>query len=158
MSKNDKPDCFADPDTFDEDHDDCMGCDYYTPCRVLSNRKKKSSKKKRKTRRSSTIRRRRSTKRSSSSSSSKRRRSASIKIPVVDAPDATFGSKLIFNTIRETVDSTIGEFHRAWNESIPRVKYSNILGKLVADSKEGDKSDAAEEVSEEESSEDSSED
>ena len=116
---SEKPACFQDPEVFEEDHPDCLSCDFFSPCRVLSKRNAKKGGKK---------------SLSSSGSKSKNKKSGrnvvEYEVPVVDNPDMNFKDKLVWNMIRQTVSSTISEVDRAWNESIPRIKYTNILKHL----------------------------
>lgn len=138
MSK--KPPCFQDPEIFEEDHPDCIDCDYYGACKVLVKRNLKVKAKEKRVSNSS-----------STNSLAKKGAQALEKIhneaPTVDYPEMGFVDKLLWNTIRQTGSTVFGEIHRAWDESIPRVRYSSILKHLEPIKEK--KYDEAEEASEE---------
>ncbi len=141
MSK--KPPCFQDPEIFEEDHPDCIDCDFYGACRVLVRRKMKVKTKEKRTRTRS------GGKKNSLSKSSGGYIESYKQAPTVDYPGMGFVDKLLWNTIRQTGSTVFGEVHRAWDESVPRVRYTSIL-KHLESKNPGAQNDSAEENSSEE--------
>jgi len=147
MSK--KPPCYQDPDVFEEDNPDCLDCDFYGACRVLSSRiLKQRSKNKRKTR---TATGRKSKKELASRGTQYDIGSLFNQAPTVDHPGMGFIDKLLWNTIRQSGSTVFGEIHRAWDESIPRVRYTSILKHLERPADGGKNDEAQEEDSESDS-------
>jgi len=136
MSK--KPPCFQDPEIFEEDHPDCIDCDFYGACRVLVKRKLKVKTKEKRTREKTSV---------SKSKNAIMGRADHNHAPSVDYPGMGFLDKLLWNTIRETGSTVFGEVHRAWDESVPRVRYTSILKHLEAPDPVN-KNDSAEENNE----------
>lgn len=151
MSK--KPPCYQDPDIFEEDHPDCLDCDFYGACKVLSQRALRNRKAKTKTK----SRTSRGSSRKTRKEIAHRREADELSAlwdsaPTVDVPGMGFVDKLLWNTIRQTGSAVFGELHRSWDESVPRVKYTSILKHLEKPSKEII-NDSAEENSESEDDE-----
>lgn len=141
MSTHKKPQCFQDPEVFEEDHPDCMECDFYHTCKVLVKRKVQAANKVAKSRKKSSGR--------STTKSNKLGKIQFEEAKTVDVPGMPFIDRLLWNTVRQTVDTSIGELHRAWNESVPRIKYTNILQKFEPSKVLEIKNDEAEETSSE---------
>lgn len=140
MSK--KPPCFQDPEIFEEDHPDCIDCDFYGACRILCKRKLKVKTKERRVKNKTSGRKNGVAKRKTGELES-----YFSQAPTVDYPGMGFIDKLLWNTIRQTGSTVFGEVHRAWDESVPRVRYTSIL-KHLEDKNPENNNDSAEEHSE----------